>query len=167
MGQVGHDVVTPLDAAREYVRRGWCVVPIPYKQKRPVLKEWEQLRLSESDLDQYFDQPANVGLILGEPSGNLVDVDLDCAEARAIASNYLPATAAKSGRAGAADSHWWYIAADAKTVQHRDPATRQMIVELRSTGGQTVVGPSIHPSGQPYDVLTGEPAVVPAEMLTA
>ncbi|MCA9091334.1 MAG: bifunctional DNA primase/polymerase, partial [Planctomycetaceae bacterium] len=114
MGQVGHDVVTPLDAAREYVRRGWCVVPIPYKQKRPVLKEWEQLRLSESDLDQYFDQPANVGLILGEPSGNLVDVDLDCAEARAIASNYLPATAAKSGRADAADSHWWYIAADAK-----------------------------------------------------
>ncbi|MCA9111215.1 MAG: hypothetical protein KDA52_14785, partial [Planctomycetaceae bacterium] len=63
--------------------------------------------------------------------------------------------------------HWWYIAADAKTVQHRDPVTKQMLVELRSTGGQTVVGPSIHPTGQPYDVLTGEPAVVPAEMLTA
>lgn len=167
MGQAGHDADTPLDAAREYVRRGWCVVPIPYKQKRPVIKEWEQLRLAEDELSQYFDQPANVGLILGELSGNLVDVDLDCVEARAIASNYLPATAAKSGRAGAADSHWWYIAADAKTVQHRDPLSRKMIVELRSTGGQTVVGPSIHPSGQQYDVLTGEPAVVPAEMLTA
>ena len=167
MGQGGHDMATPLDAAREYVRRGWCVVPISYKQKRPVIREWEQLRLSEADLDQYFNQPANVGLILGEPSGNLVDVDLDCAEAREIASNYLPATAAKSGRASAADSHWWYIAAGAKTVQHRDPVTRQMIAELRSTGGQTVVGPSIHPSGQQYDALTGEPAVVPAEMLTA
>lgn len=167
MGQSGHDAVTPLDAAREYVRRGWCVVPIPFKQKRPVIKEWEQLRLTEPQLEQYFDQPANLGLILGKPSGNLVDVDLDCVEARAIASQYLPSTPAKTGRAGAADSHWWYIAAGAKTVQHRDPVTRQMVVELRSTGGQTVVGPSIHPTGQPYDVLSGEPAIVPAAMLTA
>ncbi len=157
----------PLEAAREYVRRGWSVVPVPFKQKRPVLKEWEQLRLAESDLDQYFDQPANVGLILGEPSHGLVDVDLDCVEARAIAANYLPPTPAKTGRATATDSHWWYYAVGAKTVQHRDPVTKQMIVELRSTGGQTVVGPSIHPTGQPYDVLRGEPAVVPAEMLTS
>lgn len=158
---------TPLEAAREYVRRGWSVVPVPFKKKRPVLKEWEQLRLGENDLDQYFDQPANIGLILGEPSGWLVDVDLDCSEARAIAANYLPATSAKSGRAGAPESHWWYIAEGAKTVQHRDPITKQMIVELRSTGGQTVVGPSIHPTGQQYDVLTGEPAVVSAAELTA
>ena len=158
---------TPLEAAREYVRRGWNVVPVPFKQKRPVLKEWEQLRLGENDLGQYFDQPANIGLILGEPSGWLVDVDLDCSEARAIAANYLPATSAKSGRPGAPDSHWWYIAEGAKTVQHRDPVTKQMIVELRSTGGQTVVGPSIHPTGQQYQVLTGEPAVVSADDLAA
>lgn len=167
MGRTGHDAATPLDAAREYVRRGWCVVPIPFKQKRPVIKGWEQLRLTDTDLAEYFDQPANIGLILGEPSGSLVDIDLDCVEARAIAGKYLPETTARTGRAGAADSHWWYIATDAKTVQHRDPVTRQMIVELRSTGGQTVVGPSIHPTGQPYDVLMGEPAIVPAEMLTA
>lgn len=158
---------TPLEAARAYVRRGWSVVPVPFKQKRPVLKEWEQLRLTETDLTEYFDQPANIGLILGEPSGWLVDVDLDCVEARAIAANYLPPTPAKSGRAGAPASHWWYIAEGAKTVQHRDPVTKQMIVELRSTGGQTVVGPSLHPTGQQYEVLTGEPAVVSAAMLTA
>ncbi len=156
----------PLEAAHDYVRRGWSVVPIPFKQKRPVLKEWERLRLSQSDLDQYFDQPANIGLILGEPSGWLVDVDLDCVEARAIAANYLPPTPAKTGRATATDSHWWYYAAGAQTNQHRDPVTKQMIVELRSTGGQTVVGPSIHPTGQQYDVLCGEPAAVPAETLT-
>lgn len=149
------------------MRRGWSVVPVPFKQKRPVLKEWEQLRLAESDLAPYFDQPANIGLILGEPSGWLVDVDLDCVEARSIAAKYLPPTQAKSGRSGAPESHWWYIAEGAKTVQHRDPVTKQMIVELRSTGGQTVVGPSIHPTGQRYEVLSGEPAVVQAEMLAA
>lgn len=42
-----------------------------------------------------------------------------------------------------------------------------MIVELRSTGGQTVVGPSIHPDGERYDVLDVEPAIVPAPMLAA
>lgn len=45
---------TPLEAARNYVRRGWSVVPVPFKKKRPVLKEWEQLRLGENDLGQYF-----------------------------------------------------------------------------------------------------------------
>lgn len=159
--------VTPLDAAREYVRRGWSVVPVPFKRKRPVLKGWERLRLTEADLDPYFDQPANIGLILGEPSGWLVDVDLDSVEARAIAANYLPATPAKSGRSGAPESHWWYYASGAETGQHRDPVTRQMIIELRSTGGQTVVGPSLHPTGQSYDRLTGEPATVPAAMLAA
>jgi len=44
---------------------------------------------------------------------------------------------------------------------------REMIVELRSTGLQTVVGPSIHPSGEQYDILSGEPAVASAPMLTA
>lgn len=160
--------VTPLEAAREYVRRGWSVVPIPYKTKRAVYKEWEQLRLKESDLSEYFDQPANIGLILGEPSGWLVDVDLDCPEARAIADKYLPATEAKTGRTGIANSHWWYYAPDAETAQHRDPTTQKMMVELRSTGAQTVVGPSIHPDdGSQYEVLRGEPACVPAPMLTA
>src|SRR5690606_5188044 len=42
-----------------------------------------------------------------------------------------------------------------------------MIVEIRSTGAQTVVGPSIHPDGERYEVLTGEPATVPAPMLAA
>ncbi|MEL7267178.1 MAG: hypothetical protein AAFP69_20535, partial [Planctomycetota bacterium] len=42
-----------------------------------------------------------------------------------------------------------------------------MVVELRSTGTQTVVGPSVHPDGEPYDTLNAEPATVPAPMLAA
>ena len=45
--------------------------------------------------------------------------------------------------------------------------THEMIIELRSTGAQTLVGPSIHPSGEPYDYLVGEPTVVDAEELLA
>ena len=42
-----------------------------------------------------------------------------------------------------------------------------MIVELRSTGAQTVVGPSVHPDGETYETLDAEPATVPAPMLAA
>jgi hypothetical protein len=160
--------VTPLEAAREYVRRGWCVVPIPFKQKRALRKGWRVLRLTEDQLPEYFDQPANIGLILGEPSGWLVDVDLDCAEAIELANQYLPPTPAITGRPGKLRSHRWYYAEGAVTKKHTDPVSRKMIVELRSTGGQTVVGPSIHPDdGSRYESLQAEPALVPAAMLTA
>ncbi|WP_417849396.1 bifunctional DNA primase/polymerase [Thalassoglobus sp.] len=168
MVQPGHDTPTPLEAAHEYVRRGWSVVPIPYKQKGAVIKGWEQFRLTDEDLADYFDQPANIGIILGDASRCLVDVDLDCAEAIEIASKYLPATDSKTGRLGAPHSHWWYYATDVVTGQHRDPQTNDMLVELRGNGAQTVVGPSIHPDdGSQYEVLRGEPACVPAPMLTA
>ena len=168
MGQSGHDAVTPLEAAREYVRRGWCVVPIPYKQKGAVIQAWEQLRLTDEELPQYFDQPANIGIALGEPSHWLVDVDLDCPEAVELADQFLPATQAISGRRGKLRSHRWYYAEGTETKQHRDPISSRMIAELRSTGGQTVVGPSIHPDdGSQYEILTGEPATVPAPMLAA
>jgi Bifunctional DNA primase/polymerase, N-terminal/Protein of unknown function (DUF3987) len=161
-------VTTPIDAAREYLARGWYPVPIPPGLKRAVLKDWPSLRLQEAGLPKYFKADSNIGLILGEPSGWLVDVDLDCEEAVELADQYLPSTAAITGRPGAPRSHRWYIAKDAKTQKHIDSNTKKMIVELRSTGTQTVVGPSIHPDDHDrYDVLTGEPAEVPAAMLSA
>ncbi|HZN10504.1 MAG TPA: DUF3987 domain-containing protein, partial [Blastocatellia bacterium] len=111
------------------------------------------------------------GLLLGSASGSLVNVDLDCAEARRLAPHILPATPMRSGRKSAPDSHLWYVADIPATVQFRDPElksddTRAMLVELRSTGGQTVVAPSIHPCGEVYEWQGAlEPASVEAEKL--
>jgi hypothetical protein len=156
-----------LDAARWYLARGYAPIPVPAGTKVPVLKGWTDLRLAEADLPQHFNGTGNIGVLLGEPSGWLVDVDLDCEEAVALAPAFLPPTSAKSGRPGKRSSHWWYVCKGAKTRKHQDPATKKMIVELRSTGAQTVVGPSMHPSGEPYDPLEGEPAVVDVEALGA
>lgn len=156
-----------LDAARWYLARGYAPIPVPAGTKVPVLKGWTDLRLSEADLPQHFNGTGNIGVLLGEPSGWLVDVDLDCEEAVALAPAFLPPTGAKSGRPGKPSSHWWYVCEGGKTRKHQDPASKKMIVELRSTGAQTVVGPSIHPSGEPYDPLVGEPAVVDADELAA
>ncbi|MFO0083752.1 MAG: DUF3987 domain-containing protein [Phycisphaerales bacterium] len=156
-----------LESARTYLSRGYAVIPVPARKKIPVLKGWTDLRLSESDLPAHFNGTGNIGVLLGEPSGWLIDVDLDCDEAVALAPKFLPPTGATSGRPGKPASHWWYVSEGMKTRKHQDPVSKKMIVELRSTGAQTVVGPSIHPSGEPYDPLDGEPAVVDAGELAA
>jgi len=156
-----------LDAARWYRSRGYAPIPVPARTKIPVLAGWQDLRLSEEDLPRHFNGTGNLGLLLGEPSGWLVDVDLDCDEAVALAPEFLPPTGARSGRPGKPASHWWYICEGARTRKHQDPVSKKMIVELRSTGAQTVVGPSIHPSGEPYDPVDGEPAVIDHAELAA
>lgn len=156
-----------LNAARGYLTRGYAVVPVPLRQKRPVMSGWSDLRLAECDLFEHFGGVGNIGLILGEPSNGLVDVDLDCAEAVELAPRFLPPTGAKTGRASRPGSHWWYRSPGVQTRQHRDPVTNKMIAELRSTGAQTLVGPSIHPSGERYDSLEGEPADVDADELAS
>lgn len=138
-------------------------MPLRPRSKTPSRREWTNLRLSS----EVFPANSNIGIILGEPSGWLVDVDLDCPEAIELADSYLPPTSAITGRPSAPRSHRWYIAIGATTEKHTDPNDGSMIVELRSTGTQTVVGPSVHPDGDSYDVLETEPTTVPAPMLAA
>jgi hypothetical protein len=138
---------SPIDVRSQvavYRQRGWYCVPLKPRSKSPSRRDWTNLRLAPD----VFPDNCNVGIILGEPSGWLVDVDLDCPEAIELADQYLPPTPAITGRPSSPKSHRWYIAAgnDAKST---DPSNGSMIVELRATGGQTVVGPSIHPDGEP------------------
>jgi putative DNA primase/helicase len=108
--------------------------------------------LSVSDVPRYFPNGQNVGIINGEASGGLVTVDLDRSEAVALAGRFLEPTLT-SGRDSVPDSHWWYVAPG---LQHRafegipKTASEGTILELRSTDHQTVVEPSVHPSGERY-----------------
>ena len=90
-----------------------------------MLKGWTDLRLSESDLPAHFNGTGNIGVLLGEPSGWLVDVDLDCEEAVALAPRFLPPTGAMSGRPGKPASHWWYVCEGMKTRKHQDRCRRR------------------------------------------
>ncbi len=164
-GAAGGDGMSRLDAARAYTARGYRCVPIPLRNKGPVEAGWPDLRLDDADLQQHFSGRGNIGLLLGDPSGGLTDVDLDCPEAIELAPQYLPPTLAITGRTSAPNSHWWYRCPRAVTRKHHFPGTKKMIAEIRSTGCQTVVGPSIHPSGEAYEWLTGEPATVEHEVL--
>jgi hypothetical protein len=149
------------EAAQYYIDRDFAVVPIPPGCKAPVVYGWQSRKFCARD----FSPASNIGIVLGEPSGWLIDIDLDAADARELADELLPPTDAVSGRPSSPRSHRWYIARGATTKKFADPTTRKMIVELRSTGCQTVVGPSIHPSGERYEPLTEIPCEVDADYL--
>jgi hypothetical protein len=135
-------------AAARYIERGYTVVPVPAKSKNPGRRRWEDLRIGLQDVPRYFTNGQNVGLHNGEPSGWLVPVDQDVPEVRKIAGRFLHPTLT-SGRASTPDSHWWYVATGCPHKTFRDLDT-SMILELRSTGHQTLVEPSVHPSGEAY-----------------
>src|SRR5580704_14579032 len=126
--------MSSLDAARLYLTRGWCVVPIPEGQKRPIERGWQNLRIGPDDAPRYFASACNVGLLLGPLSGHLADVDLDCAEALELADLYLPATTAVFGRPTKRRSHRLYIAPGAVYASFTDPIDNSTLIELRAPG---------------------------------
>lgn len=137
-----------MSALDHYLAAKWRLVPIPAGKKGPVDRDWPGRTYSRDKLLA----SANVGVILGPASGDLVDVDLDCDEAITLAPTILPRTLT-SGRASKPRSHRWYRSHGIKLRQFRAPRSDggSMLAELRGQGGQTVVPPSHHPSGEPIE----------------
>jgi tRNA A37 threonylcarbamoyladenosine biosynthesis protein TsaE len=156
-------------AAREYLARGYKIVPVPYACKGPVLPQWRELNIKPEQMDHYFPQPKmNLGFILGDASNGLVDVDLDCPEAIRLASAFLSETDMIFGRGKTGfKSHRLYrvVGASPKTRQFK-AADGAMIVELRGNGAQTVAPPSTHPTGEEIRFSrAGEPKEIEYEVL--
>ena len=148
-----------LAAALDYIARGWSPIPIPHREKGPLIDAWQDIRVNAETAAAYFNgAKQNVGIILGEASGGLTDLDLDCPEAIAAAPYILPRTAV-FGRATKPASHWVY-----RTNLHetKDRAAIKFmgsdktgLLEVRMGAGglasQTVFPPSTHVSGEPIE----------------
>jgi len=153
-----------LEVARRYIKRGWVVIPIPHGRKTPLIKEWPKLRISEANLHEYFNgQSQNIGVILGNPSGNLVDVDLDCAEAVTLAPHFLPDTPAIFGRASKVRSHFLYRS-EIQQAKYKAPDGK-MLLEIRSDGGQTIFPGSVHSGEAVQWASEGPPSSVTPEQI--
>ncbi len=159
--------------AKVYRDRGWAPIPLKPRAKNPIARDW-----TKQVTDDNTQWPGNIGVRLGMPSGGLVDLDLDCEEARLLAPAVLPPTGAVFGRPGAPGSHWLYdcggAAPDTASTGSRfaagsaDPKQKQKpLLELRSTGGETMFPPSIHPNGEQVSWERYEaPARIDAALLT-
>jgi hypothetical protein len=156
------------EAALEYVVRGWAVLPLKPRSKQPRPKAWTNLRIDSQEIAKHFHEGDNIGILLGEASGGLVDVDLDCSEVLKLADSFLPATLLVHGRRTKPSSHRWYRSLPPpKKIQKFCDLDGSTLVELRSTGGQTLVSPSVHPSGEPIVwECKGEPPHIDAQDLS-
>jgi hypothetical protein len=172
--------MTPREIALDVINRGWNPVPVPHRGnwKEPSGKGWQMRVIGAADVSKYFNgDRMNVGVLLGESSGGLVDVDLDCAEAITIAPYLLPKTKAIFGRDSKRNSHWLYVAdpvvpSDKADDPFPDPTDGTMLVELRTGGGgkgaQTVFPGSTHKSGEAitWDIA-GDPTEISGVKLLA
>jgi Bifunctional DNA primase/polymerase, N-terminal len=125
------------EAATNYIGRGWAPIPLETGSKAPHTKGWTDLRISVADAHAYFDTLGNIGLLLGQPSGNLVVVDLDCPEALALAAHFLPETRLISGHGLTDRTHYYYVV-NQPLPSRRYQCGGDVLVEIKSTGSQVL-----------------------------
>ena len=135
-------------AVARYMRRGAAVIPIPTGSKSPGRDDWQALRLTPEDILKYWTNGQGIGLLTGEPSGWLVDVDLDVEEAVKLAGRFLPQTLT-SGRKSRPHSHWWFRAPRAASHDWKDtdPPVPQVLGQPRPgrRGRRRAAARYIHP----------------------
>jgi hypothetical protein len=157
-------------AIAAYEAQCWQLVPIPAGAKGPTAEGWNLWEWQPSDLNP----TGNVGLLLGSRSFGVVDVDLDCVEALALADIYLPETGAIFGRQSKPRSHWLFIAPEAYFEAFADPLLKNgksTLLELRAEdrgGGahQTLVPPSIvDGERREWCGVAIDPAIIEADKL--
>jgi hypothetical protein len=105
-------MTTVLEAAMEYTKRGWAVLPFKSGMKGPggaEAKGWRSWRFTPDELPEAFTSGTNIGVMMGLPSGGLIDIDLDTTQAGFLAPRFLPPTPAVFGRASKEESHWLYL----------------------------------------------------------
>lgn len=148
------------DAAQIYLDQGWKPLPVPPREKAPGAG-WATYQATPEKILTDFRPDGNVGVRLGPDSGDLVDVDLDCHEARELAPGILPATL-RFGRASAPGSHYLYRCKGAVSKAYPLKGDgHDTALEIRGAGRQTVFPGSTHPSGE---AIAFENDLEPAEV---
>lgn len=146
---------TKAETAQRYLARGWCVLPLRTRDKRPLIV-WEPLqnaRPSAGQVADWFNRwpDANIGIVTGEIS-NLIVLDIDpkhggdaSLERLERQLGRLPATV--EATTGGGGRHI-YFAHPGGLIRNRTGLAQG--IDLRGDGGYIVAPPSIHPSGRPY-----------------
>src|SRR5580692_4872870 len=93
MSNIYHNIIC------SYIDHGFAPIPVRYKAKHPAIEGWTKLKIEKSDIETYFEEPCNIGILTGKPSNGLVDVDIDDSDALRFAPYFLPDTFFIFGRA--------------------------------------------------------------------
>lgn len=126
-------------------------------EKAPFEPAWQKngLLCNDPKIQKHLKAGGNIGVITGY--GELGVVDADHNETATVVRNNLPKTfAVKTGSGG---MHFYFIIASRKeTAAYRVLKNGELALgEIRLKSSQCVIPPSIHPSGNPYEVAEDIP----------
>lgn len=140
--------MTTLDQALLYRGRGWSVIPLKPKDKRPLIK-WEefQSRLpSLEELHSWFDHTENnLAIVTGKVS-DLTVIDADSEEAVELCGQLGIDTGPQVTTGKGKHFYCQYLEGSRNFAKRKELPG----IDLRSEGGYVVAPPSIHPSGALY-----------------
>ena len=164
-------------AALAYCARGWSVIPIEPRGKRPLVAwtEFQQRRATVDEITRWFRRwpDGNVAIVTGEVSGIVVlDVDERHGGALSLAEldielGPIPSTVEVATGGGGRHLYFRHPGGRVSNRVGLRPG-----IDLRGDGGCVVAPPSVHPSGARYAWVLGrspeqrEIAPLPAWLLT-
>jgi len=146
---------TTEQAALDYLDRGWSVIPVREREKRPAVpwKAYQQKFVSKETLHEWFRRTPdfNVAIVTGALSG-LVVVDVDPRHGgkeilKKLEREYGPLPATVESITGGGGRHI-YFSHPGGVVHNR--TNIEPGIDLRGDGGCIVAPPSVHPSGKRY-----------------
>jgi hypothetical protein len=155
--------VSNLDELAALARAGAAFIRVAGREKRPVGMAWQTKATDDLEVvEGWLRAGANVGLLLG--AGGLIDVECDDADADdEIEALGLPATVSWSSARGA---HRLYRLAE--PLPDRAVVKVGMLeVRIGGRAAQSVLPPSIHPTGVAYRWTAPPSAVEVAEITLA
>ena len=162
--------------ALDYLSRGWSVIPLRPRDKRPAIRwqEYQERLASQEDVKAWFRHwpDANVGVVTGNASG-LIVVDIDPKHGgedslARLERQHGPLPPTVEAATGGGGRHI-YFAHPGGVVRNRVALAPG--IDVRGDGGYVVAPPSVHTSGKPYAWLkshnpdTLEPAPMPGWLL--
>jgi hypothetical protein len=146
-----------LAAALDYARRGFSVIPLRARSKKPALPSWKEYqsrRATEDEIRAWWHSSpqANVGVVTGAISG-IVVLDIDGEEGiKSLAllpeSQLLKTPTVKTGKG--CHAYFRHPGGSVRNFARKLPG-----LDLRGDGGFVVAPPSIHESGAEYAFWEG------------
>ena len=163
------ETMSTLEAATRYVASGYRVLPIKPGEKRPPMREWTKAATTDpATVAHWWDEGGayadhGVGLALGwqdTPYGSrcVFAIDLDEHDPEQSGSVAWAKLMAEHGDPGETVEAWTgggglhFLFAAETHVRNGKLAPG---VDVRGDGGQIVVAPTLHPSGQAYEWIEG------------
>lgn len=145
---VGQNEKILLECVLAYHKRGWCMIPIPYRKKEARIRwgKYQQVRPDEQQLRRWFSSKLrNIAVVLGEVSNGLACRDFDAIAEYQLWAQAYPELAELLPTAQTSKGMHVYFEG------HFDGIRRISNGELRGSRGYCLLPPSLHPDGTLYE----------------